>query len=264
MNALCGSWNDGFGRAVVALAALALVGAALVFAAPAAHGQGSRDRQVPRLLAHRPPVYPEHLRRAGIEGFAEIDFHVDQRGLVTEARVHQASHPEFGEAGLAAVRSWQFEPGRRDGVPASFWVRIPLVFRVEREHALERWAGREIFRVLDELPVEAEAMQAWPQPLRWIDPPYPRELRGSGLRGEVIVSFVVDTDGAVVNPEILKTTHRAFIVPALATVVTLQFPPQLDASGRAVPVRMTVRLRFDERRDPTHPRGSGRRGSAAG
>jgi TonB family protein len=264
VNVPCASWSDRVRRNSARIAALAVAGVTLAATPAPTHGQSHRDQQIPRLLAHRPPVYPEHLRRSRTEGFADIDFHVDQRGLVTEARVHRASHPEFGEAALAAVRSWQFEPGRRDGVEVSFWLRIPMVFRVEREHALERWAGREIFRQLESDPVAAESLTDWPQPARWVDPPYPRELRGSGIRGEVIVSFVVDVDGAVVNPEILKTTHQAFIVPALASIIVLRFAPQLDASGQPVPVRMTVRLRFDERRQRAEERAASRRSRSSG
>lgn len=55
-----------------------------------------------------------------------------QDGRVTDAVVQTSSDPIFERPALAAVRKWKFEPGRRDGRPARFRMRVPVTFPGER------------------------------------------------------------------------------------------------------------------------------------
>lgn len=74
------------------------------------------------------PVYPAELKAARVSGEAVISFVVDVDGSVKNARVEKTTEPAFGEAALAAVAAWQFEPGSKNGTPVACQLSLPLRF----------------------------------------------------------------------------------------------------------------------------------------
>lgn len=75
-------------------------------------------------------------------------------------------------------------------------------------------------------------------------PQYPRALRKSGVAGVVVVEFIVDRSGDVIQMQVVESTRVEFELPALESVKTWKFkPPMKDKS--AVKVRMTERLEFE-------------------
>lgn len=88
----------------------------------------SRANPPPKLIRAKSPVYPFELNRASIPGEVVVDFVVDESGAVIMAAAAEATHPRFADMALAAVRQWQFEPGRLDGVPRNVNVRQVVRF----------------------------------------------------------------------------------------------------------------------------------------
>jgi protein TonB len=75
-------------------------------------------------------------------------------------------------------------------------------------------------------------------------PIYPPEARREGLNGEVLVEFVVDESGSVVNPRVVRSTHRVFEEASLRAVAKWKFEPgRRDA--RVVAFRMAVPVVFN-------------------
>jgi protein TonB len=74
------------------------------------------------------PVYPAELKAARVSGEAVISFVVDVDGSVRNAQVEIATEPAFGEAALAAVAAWKFEPGSKNGTPVACQLTLPLRF----------------------------------------------------------------------------------------------------------------------------------------
>ena len=72
-------------------------------------------------------------------------------------------------------------------------------------------------------------------------PRFPEVLRQAGVEGRVVLQFVIDTTGLVdaATIEVLETTHRAFVAPAVVVVTRSVFRPG-RIRGRAV--RVLVRL----------------------
>ncbi len=74
------------------------------------------------------PQYPAELRRKGIRGEAVVDFIVTVDGDVRNASVLRATHPEIGDAALAAVAQWKFKPGMLRGRVVNTHMQVPVVF----------------------------------------------------------------------------------------------------------------------------------------
>jgi protein TonB len=74
-------------------------------------------------------------------------------------------------------------------------------------------------------------------------PLYPFDARRDGLRGEVMVEFVVDESGHVTDPRVVSSSHRVFEEPSLRAVAKWQFEPG-RRHGRIVRFRMAVPVVF--------------------
>lgn len=103
-------------------------------------------------------------------------------------------------------------------------VRDPNMFR-----------GMKVFDIsmLDQIP--SPKFQARPQ--------YPFEMRRAGIAGEVVVDFIVDTNGDVQNAYALRSSQREFEAAAVQAVSKWKFKPGRKG-GRDVPTHMQVPIVF--------------------
>jgi protein TonB len=72
---------------------------------------------------------------------------------------------------------------------------------------------------------------------------YPFEMKKQGITGEVVVEFIVDTEGNVKDPRIISSPRRDFEAPVLSSISKWKFTPAIHG-GRAVNARMQQRITF--------------------
>jgi protein TonB len=75
-------------------------------------------------------------------------------------------------------------------------------------------------------------------------PIFPHQATREGLSGEVLVDFVVDERGRVLNPRIVKSSNPMFDEPTLRAIARWQFEPG-RRGGEVVKFRMTVPVVFN-------------------
>jgi TonB family protein len=121
---------------------------------------------------------------------------VDDRGTATSVKDVAALLSD-------GVKAWRFAPARRGGRPVVEDVRMPFIVT---EPELDR----------DSTP---------PKVIKQPRPEYPISMRKSGLRGEVVVDFVVDIEGHVRRPFVARTLNPEFNAPAIEAVSAWVFDP---------------------------------------
>lgn len=82
-----------------------------------------------------------------------------------------------------------------------------------------------------------------PQPRYQAQPQYPFEMRRAGITGEVVVGFIVDSEGKAVEVYAVRSTQREFEAAAIQAVGKWTFRPGRKG-GRAVNTRMQVPIVF--------------------
>ncbi len=92
-------------------------------------------------------------------------------------------------------------------------------------------------------PVNASHLDHTPRATAQVAPIYPYEARVSGRPGDVLVEFVVDESGRVVNPHVLRSNDPAFEAPTLRAVAKWRFEPG-RRNGQVVRFRMAVPVAF--------------------
>lgn len=82
-----------------------------------------------------------------------------------------------------------------------------------------------------------------PQPRFQAKPNYPFEMRRAGITGDVLVGFIVDSNGDVREAYAIKSTQREFEAAAIQAVSKWKFKPGRKG-GRAVNTKMQVPIVF--------------------
>ncbi|PYQ48896.1 MAG: hypothetical protein DMF78_20130 [Acidobacteria bacterium] len=79
-------------------------------------------------------AYPPIALRQRIEGKVDLSVLVDERGVVTDAKVVAAAGGKAGlnEAASEYVRRWKFRPATKDGVAVKTWTPVSVVFVLPR------------------------------------------------------------------------------------------------------------------------------------
>jgi len=77
-----------------------------------------------------------------------------------------------------------------------------------------------------------------------VQPTYPYEMSRAGISGNVVVEFIISTNGDVVQAQVVKSSHREFEVPALQAVLKWKFKPG-RRGGRTVNVRASQLIEFN-------------------
>ena len=83
----------------------------------------------PTIKTQFDPVYPDILRRAGIEGRVVARVLVGKDGRAEDAQIFRSDHEGFNQTTLEAVRRWTFTPAIQAGQPVRVWMTIPVRFR---------------------------------------------------------------------------------------------------------------------------------------
>ncbi|HVT73067.1 MAG TPA: TonB family protein [Lacunisphaera sp.] len=210
--------------------------------APAPPASGSHP---PRALHTVAPVHPPELRQKLIAGECVVECLVSTEGRVVDTKVLSATDPAFGQASIEAARQWEFQPGEREGRPVAMKVQIPFDFTFSPEEILNTVAGYNVFAEPQGTVVPAQELPAWPQPIHIYLPPYPRQLQGTGKHGKAVVSIVIDQQGNVLKPRIVKSTYPEFDLPALATAVRLKYEPQTVGNKHPERICVSMDIEFD-------------------
>lgn len=122
-----------------------------------------------------------------------------------------------------AVQDWKFAPARHGGQPVAGELRVPIIIVGPASH----WQGKQVP----------------PRVLAQAAPVYPMAMRRSGLKGDVLVDFVVDREGRVTHAYVVRSMNPAFDEPALEAVRRWRFEPG-TWGGTPVNTHMRVPIRF--------------------
>jgi TonB family protein len=118
---------------------------------------------------------------------------------------------------------------------AGLKTKLQQIAKAEQERAAQAQSRAEVFSIaqLDRAP--SPRFQARPQ--------YPAEMRAAGTGGEVVVDFVVNAAGDVVNAIALRSTQREFEAAAVEAVSKWKFKAG-QKGGHDVATHMQVPIVF--------------------
>lgn len=207
----------------------------------------------PSLISCPRPIYPPQLRREEMQGLVLVAFTVDTLGAVEEGsvRVEATSNGALVNSAMAAALGCKFRPARISGKAVRLRLRLPFNFVAGADTATSRPDTVTVEGVDTTIlarDVERPELLSAPGVL------YPEELRRKGIKGSVLVAFVLDTLG---RPErstvrVLSASDPGFIDAALDVVLGSRYrPARLKVTpGRAIRVKINQPVHFSFRGRP--------------
>ncbi len=190
-----------------------------------------------KLLRWKPPEKKKEAPVAAIE--------------VIEMPKIEPDEPEVVEATDEPIKPMDFAPPMQQDLPQvvtdlSFVQKIQPpppenikpatgIIAIPENRDTSRFRNMEVFDIskLDQQPVPR--FQARPQ--------YPFEMRRAGIAGEVVVDFLVDTNGDVQNAYAVRSSQREFEAAAVQAVSKWKFKPGRK-NARNVITHMQVPIVF--------------------
>jgi len=86
------------------------------------------DITPPRVTKQVNPDYSPGARGVRVKGSVLVEMVVSSHGAPRNARVVRGLDKEIDEAVVAAVKQWQFAPGKKNGKPVAVRVQVEIEF----------------------------------------------------------------------------------------------------------------------------------------
>jgi TonB family protein len=210
------------------------------------------------LPGNTPPRHPSPNSVTNPIGNVIIGFVIDENGrpMPNTFSVVRTSENAYALEALEALRGYRFQPAEIAGRPVRMWVLLPFEFLRAAGAAPGAAAGTELpvpppsrgtgaaapgrQQAYYQFEVERVARMLPGNP----PPAYPSELRRAGMRGRVIVSFVIDTTGKadMSTFRVLESNHDLFSAEVIRILPSFNFAPAQIGSRK---VRMWVSVPFE-------------------
>ena len=191
--------------------------------------------------------YPEAARAEKIEGRVIVRFVVNTSGKVEDLSVIKGVHPLLDAEALRVVSlltGWL--PGAQGGKPVNVWYMVPVSFSLNPDpNGTKEPAPQAEFTFVqpEQIPQFPGGQQAMFMAIAE-RMQYPEEAMKQKIQGKVIVRFVVNKEGKVTNPVILKGVAPSLDIEALRVVSALpDFKPGM-VGGKPVDAYMMVPITF--------------------
>ena len=108
-------------------------------------------------------------------------------------------------------------------------------------HIPQRFGGESVFSGTKVFSLED--LDRRPELVRSVHPLYPPELSSARIHGLVIVHFIVDANGGIVQPELVSAPHPLLGAAVIRCLAQWRFRAGIKA-GRAVSTSMELPVRF--------------------
>jgi len=195
------------------LAITALIALVLPLTQWVAHGEKTDSQDAPTLVAIQPPPPPP----------PEIE--------EPEQEEEQMEEPELNKE-VQQLSLAQLDLALNTSISSD----VTNGFNVGNFELSDAFDENLVFEIAD--------LDEAPRAITQFPPKYPPALRRTGLEGKVLLIFIVDESGNVVNARAVKSDHPDFERSALDTVNRWRFKPG-QKDGKAVKTRVRIPLSFN-------------------
>lgn len=199
--------------------------------------------------------YPTQARKMGMTGDIYIEFVVSKAGEVLHPTLKKSLGMGLDDEilrifSLESMPKWN--PGIIDGKPVNTLMVLPIRFKLKGEVAKSSTffsppsyaSDKEVFDVVENMPSPQGGMEGWTDYVSK-NLIYPKTAQEKGVEGTVYVSFIVDEDGSLQNPKILRGIGSGADEEAMRLVANAPKWTPGQQRGKNVPVEMKVPIKFE-------------------
>ncbi len=191
--------------------------------------------------------YPIEAVEKKIQGKVFVNFVVDSNGKVKLAKVVRGVDPSLDKEALRVVNSMpDWKPGKQKGEAVAVSYTTPINFVLTPGTAAEKTtpsSEKPVFIVVEQMP---EYPGGNPALMKFLaeQVKYPVVAQQEGIQGRVFVSFVVNKEGKVETPKVVRGVHPALDKEAIRVVNLMPVWTPGKQRGKTVDVAYTLPIEF--------------------
>lgn len=190
--------------------------------------------------------YPAEAREQNIQGRVILSFIIRKDGSLTDINVVQSSDPRFS---AEAVRIVESAPADAWTPASDFGTAVDRRYLLPVDFRLNDGSDRIDFAVVERIPLfrgrEIDDFRQWAE----AQLKYPDEVKHKREKAQVLVSFVIDTDGSVTDVRALRSPDEAFSEEAVRVISSSpKWQPGIR-EGKPMAMEYTLSVSFDPERE---------------
>ncbi|MCX6556443.1 MAG: energy transducer TonB [Candidatus Aminicenantes bacterium] len=192
-----------------------------------------RSSQRPRLIKKVLPVYPTAALEKKIEGIVILEATINEKGIVTDARLIKSPDPLLTDAALNAVKQWVYEPYIMDGKAEPLIFTVTVTFGLNDEPEAKK-NNNALVHLQD-----GQRLRL----IKKVKPAYPIMALKKRIEGTVVLEATIDEKGMVTDARMITATDTHLVSAAIAAVKQWVYEPYVE-NGKAKPAAFTVTVTF--------------------
>lgn len=199
--------------------------------------------------------YPEEAKKENIQGRVNVAFIVNQDGSISDTRIIRGASPLLDAEALRVIGCMpKWKPGMQKGKAVRVQYTVPVMFSLKKQkgditaHSAQfpkeiKPDANGIYEVAEEMPQFPGGMGKLMDYLSK-NMQYPAEAQKQKIQGRVVVQMVVDAEGNVTNPRILRSENPLLDKEALRLMKEMPKWTPGKQNGKAVAVKYTLPVMF--------------------
>lgn len=207
--------------------------------------------------------YPEAARKKGTQGLTVVEFVVQKDGSLSDFKTIKALGDGCDEAALKTIKKMaekKWIPGVKDGKKVAVRFKIPVKFKLANDDVKAAKADEvdemPRFPGCDEGTAEEKTKCSNQKMIGFIvnNLKYPEEAKKNGVDGMVVISFVVNKKGEIVNIKNVKSIGNGCDEAAMKVVNKMQkeitwVAGKKDGKTVAVEMKLPFKFKLDKEED---------------
>ena len=207
--------------------------------------------------------YPAECQEQGIQGRVLVSFVVNTDGSIEEIKAKRSPDPALSKEAERVVGLMpKWKPAMYDGKAVRSRFYLPIMFRLKTDEPQKPdsvkadMAANDIpqavpadnddERVYEFVETNAQFPGGQQECYKWLaqNMKYPVKAQEEGIQGRVIVSFVVNRDGSIVDVKTLRSPHSSLTKEAERLVKSMPKWKPATQGGKTVRSRFNLPLMF--------------------
>ena len=196
--------------------------------------------------------YPTEAIEKGIQGRVIVQMVVTKEGDIADTKIARGIDPLLDAEALRVVSGMpKWKPGKQKGEAVNVRYTLPVMFRLGGD-ADKKEASTQTEAKVDENGIHqvCEEMPEFPGGMRecmnWLgkNVNYPATAQEKGIQGRVIIQFVVERDGSITEPKVVRGVDADLDKEALRVVSAMPNWKPGKHKGEVVRVKYTLPVMY--------------------
>jgi len=199
-------------------------------------------RKLLKDFIHTHLVYPQKAKENKTEGNVEINFHIDEKGIISKRWLTKKVSPEIDNAALHLFDLILWNPASEYGIPVESTGEFLIQYNLKKYAKYVKARGYDVIDLgnarvdTSYIIYQINQLQERPKPLLsneyktlevlvYNEMSYPEEARKLGIKGDVKLSFIIEVNGLPSNIFVEKTVGGGCCEESIRILELLKWNP---------------------------------------